>query len=171
MTAALGSPFDVSGAAHVPNSAFRSARGALADLGSPQQAVTLLRLEGITASAVHRAAALATVTLAMDPALLDSVRTKGEHFQAGLRDLQSQLPEQVVDVRGQGLLVGVELAADAGPVLGRMREQGVLCNLAGERTLRFAPPYIVTLEELDLGVLTLKRALSAGAPSDFRPAI
>src|ERR1700729_1217573 len=59
MTAALGSPFDVSGAAHVPNSAFRAGQGALADLGSPQQAVTLLRLEGITASAVHRAAALA----------------------------------------------------------------------------------------------------------------
>ena len=58
MTAALGSPFDVSGAAHVPNSAFRAAQGALADLGSPQQAVTLLRLEGITASAVHRAASL-----------------------------------------------------------------------------------------------------------------
>jgi glycolate oxidase FAD binding subunit len=58
MTAALGSPFDVSGAAHVPNSAFPAAAGALAELGSPQQAVTLLRLEGITASAVHRAAAL-----------------------------------------------------------------------------------------------------------------
>jgi glycolate oxidase FAD binding subunit len=61
MTAALGSPFDVSAAAHVPNSAFRAAGGALADLGSPRQAVTLLRLEGITASAVHRAAALAAV--------------------------------------------------------------------------------------------------------------
>jgi glycolate oxidase FAD binding subunit len=59
MTAALGSPFDVSGAAHVPNSAFRAAAGsAPSDPGSPQQAVTLLRLEGITASAVHRAAAL-----------------------------------------------------------------------------------------------------------------
>ena len=58
MTAALGSPFDVSGAAHVPNSAFRAAQGALADLGSPRQAVTLLRLEGITASAAHRAASL-----------------------------------------------------------------------------------------------------------------
>jgi len=58
MTAALGSPFDVSGAAHVPNSAFRAGSGALADLGSPQQAVTLLRLEGITASAAHRAASL-----------------------------------------------------------------------------------------------------------------
>jgi glycolate oxidase FAD binding subunit len=61
MTAALGSPFDVSGAAHVPNSAFRAGQGALAELGSPQQAVTLLRLEGITASAVHRAAELARI--------------------------------------------------------------------------------------------------------------
>jgi len=58
MTAALGSPFDVSGAAHVPNSAFRAAVDALSDLGSPREAVTLLRLEGITASATHRAAAL-----------------------------------------------------------------------------------------------------------------
>ena len=62
MTAALGSPFDVSGAAHLPNSAFRAAAGSLlGDLGSPQQAVTLLRLEGITASVVHRAAALGEV--------------------------------------------------------------------------------------------------------------
>jgi glycolate dehydrogenase FAD-binding subunit len=60
MTAALGSPFDVSGAAHVPNSVFQAAEGSgLADLGYQRQAVTLLRLEGITASAAHRAAALA----------------------------------------------------------------------------------------------------------------
>ena len=58
MTAALGSPFDVSGAAHLPNSAFRSEAGALSDLGSPERAVTLLRLEGISASAAHRAASL-----------------------------------------------------------------------------------------------------------------
>ena len=57
MTAALGSPFDVSGAAHLPHSAFR-AESTLSGLGSPGQAVTLLRLEGIAASAVHRAASL-----------------------------------------------------------------------------------------------------------------
>ena len=57
MTAALGSPFDVSGAAHLPYQAFR-AETTLSGPGSPGQAVTLLRLEGIAASAVHRAASL-----------------------------------------------------------------------------------------------------------------
>src|SRR5271170_7583341 len=59
MTAALGSPFDVSGAAYVPKSALRDTIGALGSLGAPRSALTLVRLEGITASAVHRAASLA----------------------------------------------------------------------------------------------------------------
>jgi glycolate oxidase FAD binding subunit len=62
MTAALGSPFDVSGAAHVPKSAFRGSVDGIGersgDSGSTQEAVTLLRLEGITASVSHRAASL-----------------------------------------------------------------------------------------------------------------
>jgi glycolate oxidase FAD binding subunit len=61
MTAALGSPHDVSGAAHVPHSVFRAAHAVLGALGSAGQAVTLLRLEGITASAAHRATSLAAV--------------------------------------------------------------------------------------------------------------
>ena len=59
MTAALGSPYDVSGAAHLPNSAFRSATGALAGLAAQGPAVTLLRLEGIAASVADRATSLA----------------------------------------------------------------------------------------------------------------
>ncbi len=58
MTAALGSPFDVSGAAHVPNSALRASPDGLDGLGAERQAVTLLRLEGIAASVAHRAASL-----------------------------------------------------------------------------------------------------------------
>jgi glycolate oxidase FAD binding subunit len=58
MTAALGSPFDVSGAAHVPTSALRASADGFAGLGSPQQALTLLRLEGIAASVAHRAVSL-----------------------------------------------------------------------------------------------------------------
>ncbi len=58
MTAALGSPFDVSGAAHVPASSLRAEVSGLDRLGSPREAVTVLRLEGIAASAAHRAQAL-----------------------------------------------------------------------------------------------------------------
>jgi glycolate oxidase FAD binding subunit len=58
MTAALGSPFDVSAAAHVPASTQRGEVGGLDKLGSPNQALTLLRLEGIAASVRHRTASL-----------------------------------------------------------------------------------------------------------------
>jgi len=68
MTAALGSPFDVSAAAHLPTSAFRAPPIAAADIGSAGPGLTLLRLEGITASAVHRAAALAALLAPFGPA-------------------------------------------------------------------------------------------------------
>jgi glycolate oxidase FAD binding subunit len=58
MTAALGSPYDVSGAAHMPHPALRATQGALAPLASTGRAATLLRLEGIVASVAHRASAL-----------------------------------------------------------------------------------------------------------------
>ncbi len=58
MTAALGSPYDVSGAAYLPGSVFGSAGGALARLGTTGRAVTLLRLEGIAASVADRAGSL-----------------------------------------------------------------------------------------------------------------
>ncbi|WP_439371205.1 FAD-binding protein [Bradyrhizobium sp. PMVTL-01] len=58
MTAALGSPFDVSGAAHLPKSAFRARTDGLGDIAGQGEALTALRLEGITASAAHRAGSL-----------------------------------------------------------------------------------------------------------------
>jgi glycolate oxidase FAD binding subunit len=58
MTAALGSPFDVSGAAHLPTSAFRTEIEGLGDIAGQGEALTVLRLEGITASAAHRAGSL-----------------------------------------------------------------------------------------------------------------
>ena len=54
----------------------------------------------------------------------------------------------------------MELQGEAAPVVARLREGGLLCNLAGERTLRFAPPFVVTLEELDEGLAILSKALA-----------
>ena len=80
MTAALGSPFDVSAAAHLPKSAFRARTDGLGDIAGQSEALTVLRLEGITASAAHRAGSLrellapfGTATLIEDAASSDAV--------------------------------------------------------------------------------------------------
>jgi len=67
MTAALGSPFDVSGAAHLPNSAFRPVAGGLGGPGAQGRALTLLRLEGIAASVADRANSLGKTLAAFGP--------------------------------------------------------------------------------------------------------
>jgi glycolate oxidase FAD binding subunit len=87
MTAALGSPFDVSGAAHLPYQVFRAGAGALAGLSAPGQSVTLVRLEGIAASAVHRAGSLSKVL-----SMFGTVDILEDHTSAAiwsaLRDVQ-----------------------------------------------------------------------------------
>lgn len=86
MTAALGSPFDVSGAAHLPGSALRSGTGALAGLAASGQPVTLVRLEGISASAAHRAASLSQTLSSYGPvdSLADDASTA---IWSALRDV------------------------------------------------------------------------------------
>ena len=113
---------------------------------------------------VAAAAAVATVRLASDPRVLSGNLEKGEHVLARGREMQARHPALVKEVRGRGLLLGVELSYDAAPVVTRCRERGMLCNLAGERTVRFAPPYIITLDELDEGLRILEDAVVTVAP-------
>lgn len=87
MTAALGSPFDVSGAAHVPASALRGEVAGLGKLGSPREAPTLLRIEGILASASHRAAALGETLKPFGTAQILEDAASAEVWRA-IRDVQ-----------------------------------------------------------------------------------
>jgi len=105
------------------------------------------------------AAANVAVSLISDPTMLASVRQKGEYFLKGARQLQSRLANQILEVRGKGLLIGVEVSENAAGVVNRCREEGMLVNLAGDRTIRFAPPFIVTYEEIGEGLRLLERAL------------
>ncbi len=106
------------------------------------------------------AAGVASFDLISDPKMLEGVRQKGEYFMAGARKLQAKLPSKISAVRGRGLLIGVELTSEAAPVVARCRDGGMLVNLAGERTVRFAPPFIVTEAELDEGLRILEAALA-----------
>ena len=86
MTAALGSPFDVSGAAHLTGSALRTTQGPLGELAGPDQSVTLLRLEGISVSAKHRAASLAAALASFGAAEIVEDAASAALW-AGIRDV------------------------------------------------------------------------------------
>ena len=128
MTAALGSPFDVTGAAHVPNSAFRGAGGGLAELGAQRGAVTLLRLEGIPASASHRAAALGKAAGAIRGGgmLEDAASAGGLEFRSRRRAVRGRW-------RAWGL-AGVADRLSAG--LGRRARRGAGAGHRWRRDLR-----------------------------------
>ncbi|WP_164017019.1 aspartate aminotransferase family protein [Pyxidicoccus trucidator] len=111
---------------------------------------------------VAAAAANAVLRILRRPEVLQDVQEKGAHFLARARELQARLPAgRLVAVRGQGLLLGLELDRDVAPVIASLREAGLLVNAAGERTVRFAPPFIVTRDELDQGLAIVERVLTA----------
>lgn len=111
---------------------------------------------------VAAAAANAVMRILRRPEVLEGVRAQGEYFLVRARELQGRLPPgRLQAVRGQGLLMGLELDRDVAPVIARLREAGLLVNAAGERTLRFAPPFIVTREELDEALAIVERVLTA----------
>jgi LysW-gamma-L-lysine/LysW-L-ornithine aminotransferase len=102
------------------------------------------------------AAAHATLATILNDGLLEQSRTVGEHFVAGLRGLDHPL---VRDVRGRGMMIGVELKTKVTPVLRRMQEAGLLALPAGGLIIRFLPSLLLTKEEADRAVSLFAQAL------------
>jgi acetylornithine/LysW-gamma-L-lysine aminotransferase len=102
------------------------------------------------------AAAHATLSTIINDGLLEQSKTVGEHFIAALRALNHPM---IRDVRGRGLMIGVELKTKVTPVLRRLQEGGVLALPAGGLIIRFLPPLILTTEQADHAVAALGQAL------------
>src|SRR5690606_19874744 len=92
--------------------------------------------------------------------VLQRAQIAGEYLAGRLADMARRLGDRVVEVRGQGLLRGVELPHPAAPTIGRCRELGLLINAAGERVLRLAPPLVVEHVEIDEAVDAIERAIA-----------
>ena len=105
------------------------------------------------------AAAIATWDLATSPAQLADTAAKGEHLRSLALAIKARHPGRVVEVRGQGLLFGIEVDSGAADVLARCRTNGLLANLAGEKTIRFAPSYLITREQLAEGLAIFEASL------------
>ena len=108
---------------------------------------------------VAAAAANATWDLATAPETMRENEAKGEHLRQLAEALKARRPERVKQVRGRGMLFGIEVDTGAADVLARCRANGLLANLAGEKTIRFAPAYVTTREQLGEGLAILERSL------------
>ncbi len=105
---------------------------------------------------VVASAATAVVRTVAEPAFLEAVREKGARLRAGLEALDHP---SVEGVRGRGLMLGLVLRDEAGPVVARAREGGLLLVGAGPRVVRFVPPLTVSDAEIDEAVGIVGEAL------------
>jgi predicted acetylornithine/succinylornithine family transaminase len=91
--------------------------------------------------------------------LMEHVKTMGAHLEAKLRDMQKKHPA-IVEVRGAGLMWGLELNMDAAPVHEAAIRHGVLVNRTAGKVIRLLPPLIITEAELDRALSLLDAAFS-----------
>ena len=103
------------------------------------------------------AAGIATIRAIESEGLPQRAAEMGARLMAGLETIQSPLVRQV---RGLGLMVGVELKEKAGAYLARLAEHGVLALSAGATVMRFLPPLVISAEDIDTVVERVAEVLS-----------
>jgi len=116
---------------------------------------------------VAAAAALAVLDTLTSPGFLDDVAARGLYLLRGLRRLAKRHRGTVADIRGVGLMLGVEFQGEAGPVVKGLREHGILAVKAGTNVLRLLPPLVVKRKDMKelLDVLDALLSEGAGAPA------
>lgn len=95
------------------------------------------------------AAALATVTTITEQGYVENAAAMGTYFLQQFREKIGQ-HSNVRDIRGQGLMIGIELVKDCGALTGKALEKGVLINVTSGNVIRLLPALIINKEEADL---------------------
>jgi len=100
-------------------------------------------------NALSCAAALATIEVIKNEKLVEKSNELGAYLMKKLKGLNR---DYIKEVRGKGLMVGMELSIKCEDLVGRARERGVLLNCTSDSVLRFVPPLTITREQLDKAV-------------------
>ncbi len=93
-------------------------------------------------------AGVETLRIMQEDGLLANAAQVGAHLKSALQQAFANMPE-VVDIRGQGLMLGIELDRPCGALLGMGAERGLLFSVTAERVIRLVPPLILTQAEAD----------------------
>jgi acetylornithine aminotransferase/acetylornithine/N-succinyldiaminopimelate aminotransferase len=116
-------------------------------------------------NALASAAIVAVLDAIEREGLLENAAATGARLVAGLEKLGEKHPI-LLEVRGAGLLVGADLSIEAAPVVEACLSRGLLVNSVRPKTLRFAPPLVVSAAEVDRALEILDEALAAlGVPA------
>lgn len=94
-----------------------------------------------------------------EPELQQGVLEKEKIFRAGFERIQKRFPDVIKEVRGRGLILGLQLTQDPTPIVTAARERGLLIITCGTNTLRFVPPLIISNDEIEEGLQILEQAM------------
>ena len=100
--------------------------------------------------ALVAAAAAKTVAIMKEDRLDDRAARMGEFARALFTDIKTQFPDKIKEVRGMGLMIGIELTFPGGEVWKELLQRGFVLNLTQERVLRLLPPLVIEQEDLRL---------------------
>lgn len=110
------------------------------------------------------AAAIATINVLIEENLPDRAATVGEYFLNGLKEAATGHEDLVMEIRGQGLMIGIEFHEDEiGYALSKgMFDEGILVagTLVNSKTIRIEPPLTISIEDVDRVITTFKKVLS-----------
>ena len=105
------------------------------------------------------AAALAVLDIMESENLVDNARTVGEHLMDELKKLQAECPEKILDIRGRGLMIGIDLSCPHKDVrMPLIKQEHCFTGCAGTNVLRL-PPLTLTIAQADDFIARLKRVL------------
>ncbi|MEH2139933.1 aspartate aminotransferase family protein [Nostoc sp.] len=100
--------------------------------------------------------------------ILQNVQDRGEQLRIGLKAIAAKYPQHIGEVRGWGLINGLELRADiqltAADIVNAAIKEGVLLVPAGPKVVRFVPPLIVTEAEVNTALEAVEKAMSNDKP-------
>jgi putrescine aminotransferase len=110
------------------------------------------------------AAGIAAIEVIQEEGLIRAARERGEQMLAGLREVQARHPDAVTEVRGKGLMIGVEFAVKdvAELTINGMAQRGVIAayTLNNPKVIRIEPPLIISKSQVDQAVNALGESVA-----------
>ncbi len=100
------------------------------------------------------AVAIAALDVLIDEHLIERSQELGKYFIQQLRTMKNS---HIVEIRGRGLWIGIELDTNARPFCEALMKEGILCKETHDTVIRFAPPLVITKEEIDWALEKIKK--------------